>query len=127
MSLFRRYGIPSYHLFEGFRREIAVNRSPQHERLTTLIASVDTLPQPGRFTVLGAASGGMVGAIIGLIVGLYAFPPTALFAMVELGLPATIAGGIVGFVIGSILETVRRISRSWQRVQRPHQSGRSRI
>jgi hypothetical protein len=44
----------------------------------------------------------MVGAIAGLIVGLFAYWPTAPFAMVELVLSATIVGGVVGFIVGAI-------------------------
>ena len=53
----------------------------------------------------------MVGAIAALVVGLHVYAPTAPFAMVELGLPATIVGGVVGFLVGSILSTGRWISR----------------
>ena len=67
-------------------------RSSQRERPTRstpheLLASLRTKSQPVRWAVLGAASAGTVGAVVGLIVGLYVFAPTALFAMVELGLP----------------------------------------
>jgi hypothetical protein len=104
-----------------------VNRSPQRERPTRPtqhgLASLRTEPQPVRWAVLGAASAGTIGAIVGLIVGLYGFPPTALFAMVELGLPAGILGGVVGLLVGSVLAAGRRV---WPRVHRPRESERSR-
>jgi hypothetical protein len=44
-------------------------------------------------------------------VGLLVYSPATLFAMVELGLPAAIAGGAVGFLIGAIVVAGRRIRR----------------
>jgi riboflavin transporter FmnP len=70
------------------------------------------LPSPGRWTVVGAASVGMIGAIAGLVIGLRVHAPTAPFAVVELGLPATIAGGVAGLAAGVIVATVRRIKRT---------------
>ena len=70
------------------------------------------LPLPERWAVVGAASVGMIGAIVGLIVGLIVYAPTAPFAVVELGLPATIVGGIVGLIAGVIVIAGRRIKRS---------------
>jgi hypothetical protein len=107
-----------------------VYRSSQVERPTRstpheLLGSLRTKSQPVRWAVLGAASAGTVGAVVGLIVGLYVFAPTALFAMVELGLPAGILGGVVGFLIGSVLAAGRRISRNRPRVQRAREAERS--
>jgi hypothetical protein len=42
----------------------------------------------------------------------YAYAPTAPFAMIELGLPASIVGAIVGLIVGSILAVGRRLSRN---------------
>ena len=94
-----------------------VNRNPQQERAAratphALVASLGTLAQPVRWAVLGAAAVGMVGAIVGLIVGLYVYAPTAPVATVELGFPATIVGGCVGLIVGTILAAGRRISRN---------------
>ena len=91
-------------------------------------ALVDSLPtsQPARWAILGAASVGILGAIAGLIVGFFVYAPTAVFAMIELGLPATIVGGIVGLLFGSMLAAGRRISRSSQRTQSARHSERSR-
>jgi hypothetical protein len=58
-----------------------------------------------------STSAGVIGAIAGLVVGLLAYPPTALFAVFELGVPATIAGGLVGFVAALIVMAGRRIMR----------------
>lgn len=45
-----------------------------------------------RAIVVAVVIGGVAGAITGLLVGLAAYPPTAAFAVVELGVPAAIAG-----------------------------------
>ena len=37
---------------------------------------------------MGASVAGLAGAMIGLLVGLAAYPPTAAFAVIELGVPA---------------------------------------
>jgi hypothetical protein len=50
----------------------------------------------------------VIGAIVGLIVGLIAYAPTAPFAVVELGLPGAVAGGVVGFIAGLTARGVRR-------------------
>jgi hypothetical protein len=66
---------------------------------------------PVRWTVLGAASLGVIGAIVGLIVGLLAYPPTACFAVLELGVPAATAGAVAGLFAALIVTAGRRIMR----------------
>ncbi|GAA5143701.1 hypothetical protein GCM10023340_09710 [Nocardioides marinquilinus] len=44
----------------------------------------------------------MLGAVCGLVIGLRAHPATAWAAAIELGLPATALGALVGLVIGLI-------------------------
>jgi hypothetical protein len=63
---------------------------------------------PARWAIAGAAGVGVIGAIGGLIIGLRAYPPTAPFAVIELGLPAAIVGGLVGLVTGAIVRASRR-------------------
>ena len=70
---------------------------------------VDAHSLLGRAAGIGMAVCGVIGAIAGLIVGLMVHPPTAVFAMVELGIPATVVGGILGFLVGLGVWTVRRI------------------
>jgi ABC-type uncharacterized transport system permease subunit len=65
-----------------------------------------------RCATLGAATGGVIGAIVGLIIGLYANPVTAWFALFELGIPAFIAGGLVGCIAALTVAAARRIKRS---------------
>jgi hypothetical protein len=68
------------------------------------------LPLPARWAIAGAASAGVIGAIGGLVIGLNVYPPTAAFAVVELGLPAAIVGGVLGLAAGMILRAGRRIT-----------------
>lgn len=55
-----------------------------------------------RWTLIGAASAGTVGAIVGLVVGLNVYAATAWFAAIEVGFPAALAGGLLGFVASLI-------------------------
>jgi hypothetical protein len=55
---------------------------------------------------------GVIGAIVGLVVGLIAYAPTAWFAVFELGVPAAIAGGILGLVAALIVTAARLIKRT---------------
>jgi hypothetical protein len=70
-----------------------------------------TWPLPARYTIIGAASVGVSGAIVGLVVGLLSYPPTAWFAVFELGVPAAIIGGLGGLLAALILTSARRIKR----------------
>lgn len=54
--------------------------------------------QVSTWAATGALSAGVLGGIAGLLVGLRAHPATAWFAVFELGIPASIIGGIVGLV-----------------------------
>lgn len=74
------------------------------------------MPMLARWVSTGAISAAVTGGIVGLIVGLFAYPPTALFAAVELGVPAVVAGGVVGLVGGVIMTTARCIRRHRARV-----------
>jgi hypothetical protein len=48
--------------------------------------------------VIGAALLGACGGVVGLVVGLLAYPPTAWFAVFEVGLPAAVVGSVLGLV-----------------------------
>jgi hypothetical protein len=47
------------------------------------------------------------GAVAGLIRGLEVHPQTAVFAMFEVGVPATIVGVVLGSLIGTIAVAIR--------------------
>lgn len=66
-------------------------------------------PLPGRCAVVGAGVAGVSGAIGGLIVGLLTYPPTAWFAVLEAGIPASLIGGILGLCTGLVALGTRRI------------------
>jgi hypothetical protein len=56
----------------------------------------------------GAVLAGGLGAITGLVIGLHVYAPTAWFAVLELGVPAAIAGGLLGFLSGAAAAALRR-------------------
>ncbi len=66
------------------------------------------IPAPLRHVVAGAVVVGAPGALAGLVIGLITHPPTAWFAVFELGLPAAIAGGVLGLIVSTAVAAVRR-------------------
>ena len=79
--------------------------------MNTIALWLRDLTLPARWTVVGASSVGAMGAIVGLVIGLFTYAPTAPFALVELGLPAAIAGGVVGLVASLLVMVGRRMKR----------------
>jgi hypothetical protein len=75
------------------------------------------LPLTKPFACVGATIGGASRAVTGLAVGVYANPPTAPFAVIEAGLPATVAGGVVGLIAGSVAVLARRLRRRQARLR----------
>jgi membrane associated rhomboid family serine protease len=69
------------------------------------------VPLIPRWTIVGAATACVSGGIVGLIVGLLAYAPTAWFAVLELGVPAGVVGGIAGLVGALIVTAGRGIKR----------------
>ena len=66
-------------------------------------------PRPLRYATGGAEILGLLGGIAGLVIGLIVNPPTAWFAVFELGVPATAAGAILGVIAGVIVTAVRTV------------------
>lgn len=64
-----------------------------------------------RWVAIGAGALGLVGGIVGLVVGLDANPRTAWFAILELGIPASMLGGLVGFCGALLVLVGRRLDR----------------
>ena len=80
--------------------------------MRTLPAALAQLPVVRRFVVAGTLLGGGVGGLIGLIVGLRVYPPTAWFAIFELGIPAAVVGAVLGLAAGISVRRLRRLQRS---------------
>lgn len=76
-----------------------------------MFRSVSAVPIIPRLALIGAGCFGAVGALAGLVRGLLAYPPTAWFAVFELGIPAAIAGGGLGSAIALLVVGARRVSR----------------
>jgi hypothetical protein len=76
-----------------------------------------------RWSLLGAVVAGAVGGVVGLVVGLFAYPPTAWFAVFELAIPSAAVGALVGLVCSTVATFVgradeRRTSRNGERLRR---------
>jgi hypothetical protein len=69
-------------------------------------------PLVGWCATVGAAAGGVIGVVAGLIVGLNVHPATAWFAAFELGVPACIAGALIGCLVALLVTAGRRVRRS---------------
>lgn len=81
--------------------------------MTAIALWLGGLSLSARWEIVGAASAGTIGAVTGLVFGLRAYAPTAVFAIVDLGLPAAIVGGVVGPANDGVIVTAcRRIKRN---------------
>ena len=65
------------------------------------------LPLIPRWAAIGALCAAVVGGVAGLVVGLLVHPATAWFAVFELGIPASIVGGLIGMASGAIAYAVQ--------------------
>lgn len=70
------------------------------------------MPLLGRFVLVGTILAGTVGGVVGLVVGLRVYPPTAWFAIFELGVPAAIVGALLGLASGLSVRKLRHIHGS---------------
>ena len=73
------------------------------------------LPLLLRFAVVGGLALGALGCVIGLVVGVNVYPPTAWAATLEVGIPSTLLGAVLGLVAGSVRLLVLRRPRSGHR------------
>ena len=70
------------------------------------------MPTPVAGMLVGSLVLGTVGGVVGLALGLDAYPPTAWFAVVEVGVPAALVGGLLGLLAGfSMSRLARRRTR----------------
>jgi hypothetical protein len=69
------------------------------------------LPLPTRCGVIGGALLGGIGLVLGFVIGLFVYAPTAAFAALELGIPATVVGEVVGFTVGGLVALGRRMKQ----------------
>ena len=65
------------------------------------------MPLIHRFASVGFARAFLLGGLVGLLLGLLAYPPTAWFAVLEVGLPAGVLGAAFGALTGMITGTLR--------------------
>jgi hypothetical protein len=68
-------------------------------------------PVAARWAVVTATVFGALGGAVGLIVGLAAYAPTAPFAVLEVGLPASACGAVIGAAAGGATLVWRRVRR----------------
>ncbi|MCD9625219.1 hypothetical protein [Rhabdothermincola salaria] len=68
-----------------------------------------------RVAIISGVGLGAVGAVVGLVLGLMANPPTAWFAVFELGVPSAVLGAVLGCVVGGAVSGVRRLRRASNR------------
>ncbi|WP_017935903.1 hypothetical protein [Nocardioides sp. Iso805N] len=61
------------------------------------------LPLAPRHALIGAAALGTLGGIVGLVIGLHVYAPTAAVAILEVGMPAALTGGLLGLLSGSLV------------------------
>ncbi len=69
-----------------------------------------------RWSVRSGLVLGTVGAVVGLLVGLAAYPPTAWFAVLEVGIPAFVVGTLLGAVAGTATLGSAAMSESFHRL-----------
>ena len=69
-----------------------------------------TIPIVPRFALVASAAAFLLGALAGLIIGLIAYPPTAWFAVLELGIPAGLIGALIGALAGLVVASIRKLT-----------------
>ncbi|WP_091118903.1 hypothetical protein [Nocardioides terrae] len=73
-----------------------------------LAQDIRELPVVPRLVAVGATLLGVVGGCVGLVLGLLAYPPTAWFAVLEIGVPSAILGALLGLAAGAAVTVARR-------------------
>jgi hypothetical protein len=78
--------------------------------MTSARTQVAALPVVQRYALVGSTAALVLGGLVGLVLGLLAYPPTAWFAVLEVGVPAGIAGAALGASVGLVTGVVQRLS-----------------
>lgn len=78
-----------------------------------MMRRLSQVPLPLRHVVAGVVTLGSLGGVAGLVVGLFVHASTAWFAVLELGVPAAVVGGLLGVVSGCV-------ARGAVALRRPH-------
>ena len=80
--------------------------------MRTAPTALAQIPFLGKFVLGGMVLAGLLGGVVGLIVGLRVYPPTAWFAIFELGVPAAVVGALLGLASGLSVQGIRHLHRS---------------
>ena len=78
-------------------------------KLKEISAGVRRLGSPIREAVAGGLVIGLVGCVVGFVIGQVAYPPTALVAAVELGIPSAVVGAFGGLLVGFVVRLVAHV------------------
>jgi hypothetical protein len=78
-----------------------------------LAATVGARSTSLRWALAGAVAAAILGGIAGLLIGLLAYPPTAWFAVFELGAPAGALGAFLGGLLGLLAQIARTVFARW--------------
>ena len=76
--------------------------------MRTAQSQLAAMPLVPRFAVVGSIAAGILGGLLGLVLGLRAHPPTAWFAVLEVGVPAAMVGALLGALAAGVAAFVRR-------------------
>jgi hypothetical protein len=71
--------------------------------VSRLCTHVREMPVVVAAVLVGAVLLGAAGGVTGLCVGLLAYPPTAWFAVLEVGVPAGVLGSVLGLIVGVVV------------------------